>query len=92
MIYLTAYGLTSWKVNTTEHIWWWVFIGSGNDFVSSGHKTLSEPMLTTIYVAMASLDDNVLIYQLRVDHTMCNLKKPRYIVSDFVLEFMCNYI
>ena len=30
-------------MNFTEHLWWWVNIGSGNGLMPSGNKTLPEP-------------------------------------------------
>ena len=38
-----------------------VNIGSGSGFVPSGNKPLPEPMLTQLYVAIASLGHNELM-------------------------------
>ena len=35
-------------MNVTQPYWWYVNIGSGNGFVSSGNKPLPEPVLTKI--------------------------------------------
>ena len=42
------------KVNATENLWWQVNIGLtlGNGLVQSGNKSLPEPMLTQIHVAI----------------------------------------
>ena len=52
----TCYRLSSCEIalqlNATDHLWWWVSIGSGCGLVPSANKPLPEPMLTQIHVAI----------------------------------------
>ena len=40
------------QLNDTEYFRWQVNIGSGNDFVPLGSKSLPEPILNQIYVTI----------------------------------------
>ena len=48
------------KMNAKGPHWLYIDIGSGNGLLPSGNKPLSEPMLTEIYVYIASLGHNEL--------------------------------
>ena len=47
------------QVHPTEHLCQWISIGSGNRLVPSGNKSLSEPMLTHLCIAIQTRNQTV---------------------------------
>ena len=55
ILVIDGWGIFWWDCpqnNVIGHNWWWVNIGSGNGLLSSGNKSLPEPILTEFYGAI----------------------------------------